>query len=156
MKNITINDVFKYIERSMGEKSISFSTWHTSPMNEYYPVLEKIYNKQNPFVEYNGQSYMLTFDGSTQGMGGMSEGSPDTITVTKHTKQKPIKIEDITPQPLENPNWSNVLTNAGSVVSSVVKGSYNEDSDDAVFIFEAVMLAIYGKDFFEWMNKKTN
>ena len=51
-------------------------------------------------------------------------------------------------------NWSNVIDLAQGEVDVVASGDYFEDSDDTShFIYEEVMKAIFGDDYFEWMNK---
>lgn len=59
------------------------------------------------------------------------------------------------PKALADPNWAKVITLAQEYVDRIEEGdilSTTEDMPD--YIFEAVMTAIYGKQFWEWNNKK--
>lgn len=61
-----------------------------------------------------------------------------------------------TPKMLKNIDWTEVINNAESEVDDILAGTYHEDNDDAQYMYEAVMQAVYGKKYFEWKNKKTN
>lgn len=61
------------------------------------------------------------------------------------------KLKDAVPKPLPNPDFSGVLTTAQSVVNEVAKEHYS-DEDNASYIFEAVMKAIYGDKYWDWHN----
>jgi hypothetical protein len=59
------------------------------------------------------------------------------------------------PEVQKNIDWSGVISNAQYEVDEIEKGTYHEDNDNAHYIYEAVMQAIYGKDYFKWMNENT-
>lgn len=63
------------------------------------------------------------------------------------TKQGPPMVSD--------PDWSGVIATAKSVVDEILNGSYHEDNDDKHYMYEEAMQAVYGKDFFDWMNANT-
>jgi hypothetical protein len=52
-----------------------------------------------------------------------------------------------------NPDWSGIIRQAEGIVKSIEEDSYNED--DPHYMFEAVMVVLYGKNFFKWMNERT-
>ena len=70
----------------------------------------------------------------------------------KKLEQK--KLEEI-PQLLKKINWEPVITEAISRRDSVVNGDYHEDNDDAHYLFETVMEAVFGKYYFDWENEET-
>lgn len=59
------------------------------------------------------------------------------------------------PSIIENPDLSRVVSAAKDIVQNVVDGRYHEDNDDDHYIFEAVMEALYGPDFWDWLNNNT-
>ena len=65
------------------------------------------------------------------------------------------KEEEI-PQVLENIDWSEVISNATDRRDRVAEGSYHEDNDDSSYMLEAVMQAVFGKDYFDWENEETS
>lgn len=65
------------------------------------------------------------------------------------------KMRAETPQVRQNIDWSEVMSQAAAEVEAITSGEYNEDEDDKQYMYEAVMTAIYGSDYFEWANKNT-
>lgn len=65
------------------------------------------------------------------------------------------KKKDEAPQVKENIDWTSVINDAISRRDSVIEGSYHEDNDDAQYMFEAVMQAVFGEDYFSWENEET-
>jgi len=55
----------------------------------------------------------------------------------------------------DNIDLSGVISQAEHIINSVVNDTYYEENDNPQFIYEAVMTALYGDDFFEWFNKNT-
>lgn len=65
-----------------------------------------------------------------------------------------VEDEDIpVPTVQENINWSNVIATAKDQVKDVEEGTYFDEEDSKQYIWEEVMTAIYGKDFFKWFNQ---
>lgn len=65
------------------------------------------------------------------------------------------EIQGSAPKPIENPDWTKVISYAKSEVDDVIKGEYHEDNDNAYYMWEAVMETVFGKDFFKWFNSNT-
>lgn len=62
--------------------------------------------------------------------------------------------EDIpAPKVQENIDWSNVISTVQDQVKDVEEGTYFDEEDSKQYVWEAVMEAMYGKDFFKWFNK---
>jgi hypothetical protein len=59
------------------------------------------------------------------------------------------------PKPLEFPNFDHVKKACAEHVQSIIDGTYHEDNDDAHYIFEEAMKAVYGADIFKWYNANT-
>lgn len=49
--------------------------------------------------------------------------------------------------------WDKLAAGVYEEVSSVINGEYSEDNDNSYFVWEAVMEAFYGDNFFDWWNK---
>lgn len=60
-----------------------------------------------------------------------------------------------TPTVQDDIDWSEVIENAKSEVEEVLNGEYHEDNDNTQYMYEAVMQAVYGKDYFKWLNQNT-
>lgn len=65
-------------------------------------------------------------------------------------KQKELPV----PTMQENIDWSSVIANAKSELDEVTNGKYHEDNDNAQYMYEAVMKAVYGEDYFKWLNQQ--
>lgn len=57
------------------------------------------------------------------------------------------------PQPLENIDTDSILEFAIAVRDEIVQGLTDEDNDH--WAYECVMMAVFGKDYFDWQNKNT-
>jgi hypothetical protein len=57
------------------------------------------------------------------------------------------------PEPLEFPNWERVVDAALASRDEVASGN-STDSDVPHYIYEAVMVAVFGKDYFTWHNRQ--
>lgn len=55
----------------------------------------------------------------------------------------------------ENIDRSLVRDNAQSIVDEIVEWKYHEDNDNAHYLYEATMTALYWKGFRDWFNKNT-
>jgi len=55
------------------------------------------------------------------------------------------------PEPVEQPDFAPVIHLAKVGVAEIVADGYL-DEDTSHYIFEAVMIAVYGKDYFKWHN----
>jgi hypothetical protein len=57
------------------------------------------------------------------------------------------------PTPLANPDFS-------AMTAMIVEGTNGtaktgrEDSDFQIYVYEAAMTAVYGEDFFDWLNER--
>lgn len=49
-------------------------------------------------------------------------------------------------------DWSGVINQAKSITKTVADGKHIDDNDDAHYLYEEVMKAVYGKDYFKWFN----
>jgi len=57
---------------------------------------------------------------------------------------------------VDKPDWAPVIEQAKEYMESVCSGDYEYDWDDIEhYIFESVMEAVYGDDFFERFNNNT-
>lgn len=56
------------------------------------------------------------------------------------------------PEVKEDIDFSNVIKLATKRRNSILDGDYHEDNDDNQYIFEEVMMAIFGKEYFNWEN----
>lgn len=59
------------------------------------------------------------------------------------------------PIPVDDRNWNTLESIAESIVKEVQDGSYHEDNDDAHYMYEAALTAIYGDNFWDWFRKNT-
>lgn len=66
--------------------------------------------------------------------------------------KKQIAKEKAMPQPISNPDFSQVVDMATEFVKNHAKGVCDSDSDH--WFFEAVMETVYGKDYWVWHNKQ--
>lgn len=147
------NKVFDYIENLIineGIGSVSFHSWGSDENREKYLYLVNNM-KIHPVMEYNGNTYLVTEKARRDGMGGMDQGSPDTITFK--LMPKAVKVEDEIPLPLDEIDVNSIIEFAKSVTDQVRRDKYaNEDNDH--YAFETIMKAVYGKDYFEWYNRQ--
>ncbi len=65
------------------------------------------------------------------------------------------KRENAKPKAIDNPDFSEVKTICQDIIETIADGQYNEDNDDARYLYEAVMKALFGKDVFRWINANT-
>lgn len=63
------------------------------------------------------------------------------------------EAQNTRPQIKNDVKWAKVIVMAEDIVNRVASGDYHEDNDDAHYMWEEVMTALYGNDFFEWFNK---
>ena len=66
-----------------------------------------------------------------------------------------LKTRKDCPKLLEHPNWTNVISMGKYRVEQISSEKFHEDNDDKQYIFEEVMKALYGKDYFQWENSNT-
>lgn len=57
------------------------------------------------------------------------------------------------PVPIENPDFSSLIETCKSVMLGIEKNGCMDDDDDH-YVYEAAMMAIYGKDVWVYINKK--
>ncbi len=53
----------------------------------------------------------------------------------------------VRPQQLENIDWSSVIAQANNLLDNP-----SEDDDDAHYLYEEVMMTVFGKDVFDYIN----
>ena len=63
------------------------------------------------------------------------------------------KKEASKPQPVENPDFSPVLSICEKYIQGIIDGTYHEDNDDIHYMFETCMEVVYGKKIFDWIKK---
>lgn len=75
----------------------------------------------------------------------------------KRLNEKLIEVNNVSviPQVQENISWSALISQAKDIRDEIQDGSYHEDNDNAHYIYETVMLTIFGEDYFKWENKNT-
>ena len=78
----------------------------------------------------------------------MSLEKVSTEELEKELEQRRTK-QSSCPTPLENPDFMYLKQTVVNAIETAVKEGYF-DSDFKVYIYEAAVEAIYGKDFWEW------
>ena len=153
--------LFNYIEEELSDsrvKALTFDLWSHSPIDKYYDEINKIYSPESPVMEYNGNTYLITEQDAIAGRGGMDEGSPHTFIVTKLNRvnfiDKVVEEED-RPRPVENPDFSVLISQLENTMDRIVNGDYHEDNDDDHYCWEEAMTAVYGEDVWDWWRKNT-
>lgn len=61
-------------------------------------------------------------------------------------------VQEPLPQPMNNPSYDLLHTMCVDYVKSVAEDKV--DDDHSHYIFEAAIEAVYGKDIWDWINKK--
>lgn len=79
--------------------------------------------------------------------------SDDELEKELQNRKQQAELAEI-PSQLDNIDWRRVIGTAMIRRDSVVEESYHEDNDDAQYMFEAVMEAVFGINYFEWENKR--
>ena len=64
-------------------------------------------------------------------------------------KRKADKVQ--VPTPLPSPNFTNLIAMVVAAIAETTEHGY-EDDDFQHYVYEEVMKAIYGVDFFDWLN----
>lgn len=59
------------------------------------------------------------------------------------------------PKIKENINWGSVILIMEKEIDEIVGGTYHEDNDNSQYVYEEVAKAIYGEEYFKWINKNT-
>ena len=72
---------------------VCFSSWHCKPYDRLVPVAIFLLSKSTRFI-HNDKEYDIKFECATDGIGGTSDGSPDTWTVTKVVEEKIFNADD--------------------------------------------------------------
>ncbi len=65
---------------------------------------------------------------------------------------KPVLVK---PTPLPNIDWSGVISTVEYIVGEIESGRWHEDTDDDHYVTEEVFKAVYGKNYYDWKNLKT-
>ena len=60
------------------------------------------------------------------------------------------------PKALENIDWSSVIEQAQAHLDYVESPDYHEDNDNDHYLFEEVMMTVFGRDIFDWINEQTD
>lgn len=82
-----MNKLYQFLKNGLADKttkSISFSSWHSGETGNqaWFDHLHDFY-KKCPVFYIDDEPYLIKFSSARQGRGGMDEGSPNTITVSK-------------------------------------------------------------------------
>ena len=90
-----LKEFFEFVEKKLSKEktNVGFSTWHIEPYNGFVDVVQSVVARSNTYI-FNEQQYLITFSAARNGMGGMSEGSPDTWTVKKIVKEEIFNGDD--------------------------------------------------------------
>ena len=90
-----LKEFFEFVEKKLSKEktNVGFSTWHVEPYNDFVDVVQSVVARSNTYI-FNEQQYLITFSAARNGMGGMSEGSPDTWTVSKLVKTETFNADD--------------------------------------------------------------
>lgn len=151
-----MNKLFEYIEKELlSSNNVSLDTWGNQTRTAHYENMVNIFNSDAPVMEYEGNYFIVTSHAATNGMGGMSEGSPHTYIIKRFDMNKVNHIKSDRPMPLENPDFTSLIKNLESTMDQVVSGDYHEDNDDSYYLWEDAMKAVYGEKVFNWWNKNT-
>jgi len=59
------------------------------------------------------------------------------------------------PVQLQNMDFTALIEQCQEEIDDVNDGNYSEDSDNIHYMYEAAMMAVFGKDVFKWMNENT-
>lgn len=95
------------------------------------------------------ETNLLTKVGERLGTPTLAEATEEQLRAAlKNLEAK----KNAPPAPIANPNFSSVIASAADYVSEIVKTGWSPE-DSKQYIFEAVMTAIYGPDYFKWQNK---
>ena len=82
-----MNNLYRFIKKGLADsttKSISFSSWNSGETSNPVWINHLLdFYKKCPVFYIDDDPYLIKFSPSTTGRGGMDEGSPETITVTK-------------------------------------------------------------------------
>lgn len=57
------------------------------------------------------------------------------------------------PQPLQNPDFSELITLCQYHLNSIEKNGPNDDSDKEHYIYETALEAVFGQDVWQWINR---
>jgi hypothetical protein len=62
-----------------------------------------------------------------------------------------------TPRRLANPDWTRLLEiiveNTKQIAEEARQGDYCDDNDSKHYIYEAAIEAVYGENYWKWLNK---
>lgn len=59
------------------------------------------------------------------------------------------------PQPLNNPDFSDLIATCNDLVNYINSEDYHEDNDYKHFIYESALNAIFGENFWKFKNNRT-
>jgi len=60
------------------------------------------------------------------------------------------------PEMINDPDFTQLKTEAQDIIDKILDGNYHSDNDDAHYMYETVMTTLFGNDFFDWFNENTN
>lgn len=155
-----MKELFNYIQDQLKHttngKSVDIHKWGDAHRASHFDAAKRLWEqvKNDNIIEVDGQTYLLEHHSAENGMGGMDQGSPETIRFKK-INPTPIKINDIVPEPVENPDWAGVISLAKKTIENVNNNGYL-GKDMEHYAYEEVMKAVYGNNIFDWINKNTD
>lgn len=65
----------------------------------------------------------------------------------------PPEPENKMPERIQNPDLSRLQSTIESGFQEMLDGTWHEDNDDAGYIYDEALKALYGRDIFDWVNK---
>lgn len=87
--NIIIDELYSKLKES---GTYSCDTWSYSPAPEIYSFLYKLLKGGSGIIKINNKKFNVTFSRGSNGRGGMDQGTPPSVTVTRVKKQSIIKL----------------------------------------------------------------
>jgi hypothetical protein len=60
------------------------------------------------------------------------------------------------PKVLEDMDLDHLIEQCQEYIDFIDSDEYHEDGNDAHYIFEAAMMAVFGNDVFKWVNKRVD
>jgi hypothetical protein len=147
-------ELFEHIERKLKMSNlISLDTWGSDIETKLFHEMVKFYDPNAPVVRYEGVTYLITHHDATNGMGGMSEGSPETFMIKKVEPIVDITKSIQRPRPVENPDFKPLIKMLEETMDEIVAGNHNSDGDDDHYAWETAMQCVYGRNIFDWYNE---
>ena len=62
-------------------------------------------------------------------------------------------MEKPIPKRIKDMDFTGLIASATEQIEAIADGTYNEDNDDAHYIYEGLMEIVYGEKIWEYINK---